>query len=160
MKFFPAGWIACLALSLPGRAEVNLPSGFAQVQLANNLSLPVAFDIAPDGRAFIVEQRGRIMVVAAEGGPATVFANLSVDLRVNLDYTAERGLTGIALDPDFASNGHIFLYYAAALPQPHNRLSRVTAQGNTMMPRLRGGPARSYTDIHSQGVDGYSIRRR
>src|SRR5439155_23541265 len=50
---------------------------------------------------------------------------------VNVDNRGERGLLGIAFDPDFASNNRVYLYYTASTPQAHNRLSRFTANGDT-----------------------------
>ena len=37
---------------------------------------------------------------------------------------------GIALDPQFASNGFIYCYYTATTPATHNRVSRFTADPN------------------------------
>jgi glucose/arabinose dehydrogenase len=43
---------------------------------------------------------------------------------------SERGLTGIVLDPNFASNHYVYLYYTAPTPTIHSRLSRFTADGD------------------------------
>ena len=42
----------------------------------------------------------------------------------------ERGLAGVVLDPSFATNHYIYLYYTATTPTIHSRLSRFTANGD------------------------------
>ena len=37
------------------------------------------------------------------------------------------GALGITPDPDFASNGFVYVYYTTAAPSVHNRVSRFTA---------------------------------
>ncbi len=51
-----------------------------------------------------------------------------VSLTVN--STGERGLLGIAFDPNFASNQFVYLFYTATTPSIHNRISRFTANGD------------------------------
>jgi len=97
------------------------------VQLvAAGLRAPWAVDLAPDGRLFVTERAGRVRVVQLGPGGglraeawATVPASTSVD--------GEKGLLGIALDPDFASNGFVYLYYSYAAPggATRNKLVRM-----------------------------------
>src|SRR5204862_1885066 len=42
----------------------------------------------------------------------------------------ERGLLGIAFDPDFDTNHYVYVYYTATTPAVHNRVSRLTANGD------------------------------
>jgi len=84
------------------------------VQLvASGLRAPWAVDLAPDGRLFVTERAGRVRIVQLGPGGglradpwATVPASTSAD--------GEKGLLGIALDPSFASNGFVYLYYSYA----------------------------------------------
>src|SRR5262249_52730106 len=46
----------------------------------------------------------------------------------------ERGLLGITLDPDFDNNHYVYVYYSASSPTGHNRVSRLTADGDKMLP--------------------------
>ena len=48
-------------------------------------------------------------------------------LSVTVDSVGERGLLGVAFDPNFATNGYIYAYYTATSPTTHNRVSRFTA---------------------------------
>ena len=54
----------------------------------------------------------------------TPFVSLTVD------SSGERGLLGVAFDPNFASNQFVYVYYTATTPTIHNRVSRFTANGN------------------------------
>ncbi|HEY6122106.1 MAG TPA: PQQ-dependent sugar dehydrogenase, partial [Pyrinomonadaceae bacterium] len=45
----------------------------------------------------------------------------------------ERGLLGIAFDPNFSSNQFIYVYYTATTPAIHNRVSRFTANGDVVV---------------------------
>jgi glucose/arabinose dehydrogenase len=42
----------------------------------------------------------------------------------------ERGLLGIAFDPDFKTNNYLYLYYTTTTPHLHNRISRFTLDGD------------------------------
>lgn len=105
----------------------TFPSGFSQVQVVGGLSNPTVFAFAPDGRIFIAEQGGRLRVVKNGALLATPFVQLSVNA------SGERGLIGIVLDPNFATNGYIYLYYTVPTGTIHNRVSRFTANGDVAL---------------------------
>jgi glucose/arabinose dehydrogenase len=90
------------------------PAIVENVQLvASGLEAPWSVALAPDGRLFVTERPGRVRIVrfgAGGGLDARPWATLPA--RANPD--AERGLLGIALDPDFARNGYVYLYYSYA----------------------------------------------
>ena len=111
-----------------------VPAGFTHSQIAANLTGPAALDVAPDGRVFFAEQSGRIRIVQNDQLLATPFA----DLTAITDGTGERGMLGITLDPNFASNRHVYVYYSAKSPASHNRLSRLTADPNNPNQMLAG----------------------
>lgn len=103
------------------------PAVVENVQLvAAGLRAPWAIDLAPDGRLFVTERAGRVRVVQlGQGGGlrpdpwATVPASTSND--------GEKGLLGLALDPDFASNRFVYIYYsyAASGGATRNKLVRM-----------------------------------
>ncbi len=105
---------------------VTLPNGFTESVFAAGLTAPTAMAVAPDGRVFVAEQGGNLRVV--QNG--TVLASPFVSL--NVDSTGERGLLGVTVDPNFATNGFVYVYYTVpgAGGSPHNRVSRFTANGN------------------------------
>ncbi|MFC0503485.1 ThuA domain-containing protein [Micromonospora costi] len=103
-------------------------ASFEKVTLDSNTSNPMELDVAPDGRVFYVERDGRVQIVKPDTG-STVTA---VDLDV---FTGnEDGLIGIRLDPDFATNNWVYLYYAPNDGVARNLLSRFTVTGDTIDP--------------------------
>ena len=81
--------------------------------IAGGLVAPWAMDLAPDGRLFVTERVGRVRVVqlgAGGGLRPDAWATLGVSQRAG----SEKGLLGIALDPDFAHTGFVYLYYSYA----------------------------------------------
>ena len=51
-------------------------------------------------------------------------------LTVTVSSSGERGLLGVAFDPNFAVNQYVYVYYTATSPAVHNRVSRFTASGD------------------------------
>lgn len=102
-----------------------LPPGFFETQIGSTLGgSPTAMDFAPDGRIFVCLQGGQLRVIKNGGLLTTPFVSLTVD------SSGERGLLGIAFDPDFASNQFVYLYYTVPGTPAHNRVSRFTADGD------------------------------
>ena len=85
------------------------------------LSSATALAQAPDGRLFVTQQGGDLRVVKNSTLLTAPFLSLSVD------PAGERGLLGVALHPNFASNGWLYVYYTTASGGTHNRISRFTA---------------------------------
>lgn len=116
--------LVCLALAGSTAHAATLPSGFSETQVATGLVSPTAMQFAPDGRLFVSEQGGRLRVVKDGALLAAPF------LTVIANSSGERGLLGIAFDPAFSSNHFVYVYYTAASPAIHNRVSRFTANGD------------------------------
>jgi glucose/arabinose dehydrogenase len=115
-------------LSLPATAA-TLPAGFTETQVGGNLSgSPTAMAFAPDGRLFVCQQGGQLRVIKNGSLLSTPFVGLTVD------SSGERGLLGIAFDPNFATNHYVYVYYTVATSPIHNRVSRFTAAGDTATP--------------------------
>ena len=105
-------------------AAATLPANFTESSLATGLASPTAMEFAPDGRLFVAEQGGRLRVIKNNALLPTPFVTLTVE------SSGERGLLGIAFDPGFATNHWIYVYYTATTPSVHNRVSRLTANGD------------------------------
>ena len=99
------------ALAAPASA-LELPAGFDVRQLAAGLDLPTAAVVAPDGRVFVTEKNGRLMVAEPDDPKVRVAA----DLTAQVNSHADRGLLGLALDADFAANRRLYLLYVAEAP--------------------------------------------
>lgn len=102
----------------------TVPTGFTDTLVAGNLTNATAMAIAPDGRIFVCLQQGSLRVVKNGALLPTPFLNVTVDA------SGERGLLGVALDPNFATNNFVYIYYTATTPAIHNRVSRFTANGD------------------------------
>ncbi|MCO8271636.1 ThuA domain-containing protein [Actinoplanes sp. TRM 88003] len=104
----------------------SLTSSFEKVSLDANTSNPMELDIAKDGRVFYVERDGRVQIIKPDTGRTVTAVDLDV-------FTGnEDGLIGIRLDPDFATNGWVYLYYARNDGIARNLLSRFTVTGDTI----------------------------
>ena len=108
-----------------------LPDGFGLSLLTENLTLPTALQEAPDGRLFVTEKGGAVRVVKPNG---TLVATPAITLDVETE--SERGLLGITIDPNFATNRFVYVYYTVPPATPegnaHNRISRFTMVGDTI----------------------------
>src|SRR5687767_3266616 len=111
-----------------GAQAATLPAGFTESLIASGLNNPTAMQFAPDGRLFVCEQGGRLRVIKNGSLLSTPF------LTVTVSSSGERGLLGVAFDPDFAVNQFVYIYYTATTPAIHNRVSRFTANGDTAVP--------------------------
>ncbi|MBX9244969.1 PQQ-dependent sugar dehydrogenase [Actinotalea ferrariae] len=112
-RLVPVVVLALLApLSLlPGAAPAaaaTVPAGFTDT-LVTSVPAPTSLAFTPDGRMLIATQRGQLRVQTAAG---TLLASPAIDLGPRLCTNAERGLLGVATDPDPATRA-IYLFYTA-----------------------------------------------
>ena len=100
-----------------------LAPGFTQTQLAGGLKNPVVIAFAPNGDIWIGEK----------GGAIKVFHNGAVQpnpvVTLTVDSVSELGLLGLAFDPNFSSNGFIYVSYVTA--NAFSRVSRFTVVNGT-----------------------------
>jgi glucose/arabinose dehydrogenase len=102
-------WMAGLVLAGSLHAQSLVDSNLTyDTVVSSGLSFPIAMaflDPSDPTRFFVIEKNsGRVKLVQNGAVVSTV-----LDLPVN--NASERGLLGIALHPDFATNGHVYLYY-------------------------------------------------
>lgn len=131
--------LVCLFLSVslamfvptPARAARNaLPAGFTRVELGAGLNEPTAVAFVGN-KMFVTEKGGAIRVVRANG----VLRNQPLHT-LNVNAESERGLLGIALDPNYSTNRFIYVYYTTApgaknySGSPENRVSRLRKRKN------------------------------
>ncbi|MHC4990772.1 MAG: PQQ-dependent sugar dehydrogenase [Planctomycetota bacterium] len=83
------------------------PAGFMEEIVVTGLDLPVGLAFLPDGRMVIWDKRGRVRL--AHNGVVQNPPLLDLSQEVNTYWT--RGMTGLAIDPDFQSNGYVYLLY-------------------------------------------------
>ena len=131
------GWFGCFFLlpSLVQAQTLSDPSLEVRV-LASGLSQPTGMRfLGNDPSNFFAIEKGSGRVQHVVGG----MISTALDLSVN--SASERGLLGIALHPDFATNGHTYLYYSRSSTGldtttqsqwSGNRLSRFTWDGSSL----------------------------
>src|SRR5688572_850198 len=118
--------IISLFISTATKTQVFTAPGFNQVLVANGISNPTVMAFAPDGRLFVAQQTGALRII--QNG--VLLGTPAITLTVN--SSGERGLLGIAFDPDFTNNQFIYLYYTLSSAS-NNRISRFTMSGNTIV---------------------------
>lgn len=105
---FACAAVGATLFAPPAVADPALLPGFQDEIVFDGLDQPTNFRFAPDGRVFVAEKAGRILVYDGlddlDGEPE-VFADLSGDVY----SSGDRGLLGLALDPDF-DNGRPYVY--------------------------------------------------
>ncbi len=108
-------------------AGCALAAPIERLVVAENLRDPMELAVAPDGDLYVVEREGRVLRVNPETGGMFVIGEVPVTAlrgtHRNSDYAREDGLLGIALDPGFAKNQTLYLYYSHPV-EILNRLSR------------------------------------
>ncbi len=114
-----------IVLSLIGAAAASkVPEGFTEKEVAQGVSSPAGIAIAPDGRVFFGEQEGTVRVLKNN----ILLSDAALSLKI--DFKEERGLLGVALDPEFPASPYLYVYYTALSPASHNRLSRFPVTGD------------------------------
>ena len=117
-----------MLFTLQAQAETS----FKVTTLTDGLEYPWSIAVAPDGRLLVTERPGRLRIIDPATGKAQTVGGLP-DIRVQ----SEAGLMGMALDPDFATNGQLYLCYSTgAMLRAGNRLSRFTLQDNALQDEL------------------------
>ena len=126
-----------------------VPNGFEDVPVAD-VPVPTALAFAPDGLLLVSSKSGQVWVVNGEGQ-----RSMALDLRDpngdgdesdgELCVNEARGLLGVAVDPQFETAGHNFVYLFhnykkfgnCSLNQnnsPVNRVSRFVMEGDEIDP--------------------------
>ncbi len=164
-------------------SAANLPTGFIDEVVYGGLLAPRAFTFLPDGRVLAVERGSAAAPTDINLASIRVFKNGALlpdrAYTVNTCGDSERGLLGITADPDFATNGYIYIYYTRQATSgpicglhtftngnnngPRNRISRLTMSGDLVAPGseqvlidsiVTDGGNHNAGDLHF-GVDGY-----
>jgi uncharacterized repeat protein (TIGR01451 family) len=106
-----------LALSLSARAAlaatVYKQPGFSETAVFTGLSSPTTVRFLPDGRVLVAEKSGLIKLFP---DIATNTYTVVADLRTLTHNFWDRGLLGLAVDPNFASNNFIYVLYTFDAP--------------------------------------------
>ncbi|MBB2988248.1 PQQ-dependent sugar dehydrogenase [Terracoccus luteus] len=93
-------------------AEVPPDSAFQKVTLNDYPGEPIALAVLPDNRVLHTARGGEVRVHDPKTGRNVLAANIPVYLH------DEEGVQGIAVDPNFASNHWVYVYYSPVLDTP------------------------------------------
>jgi len=120
---------------------ITLPPGFEAKEIVSGLKNPTDIAFSEDGRWFISELAGTVRVV--ENGK--LLKDPLLDISDHVSAFQDGGLLTVALDPDFQTNGYIYLLYAYRSPGTEisdpqtNRLTRLQLDpvtANFMTPQI------------------------
>ncbi|MDH3840351.1 MAG: PQQ-dependent sugar dehydrogenase [Chromatiales bacterium] len=107
MKTIIAAFVLSLVAAVSGNAQENLPF---DAQPVTSFDEPWALAFLPDGRMLVTEKKGRLWIVTQDGEKSPVRGVPDVD------YGGQGGMGDVALHPDYARNGLVYLSYAEAGP--------------------------------------------
>ena len=100
--------LACIAPMVPAYAQTVNDTNLVVTPYLTGLSSPTGMVFSGAGEGFVIEKAtGQVKRFA--GGVLTGAPVLDLPVVAN----SERGLLGIALDPNFGTNGHLYLYYSS-----------------------------------------------
>jgi glucose/arabinose dehydrogenase len=98
--------LVVLAFAAPAAHASVLPTGFQDTEVFTGLNEPTKLRFAPDGKVFIAERKGKILVYdSLSDSTPTLFADISEKAYDRGD----RGILGMALDPKF-DEGRPYVY--------------------------------------------------
>ncbi|GAA3009211.1 ThuA domain-containing protein [Streptosporangium longisporum] len=120
------GGVKWAAGAAPGDCGGTVAARFQKVTLDGAPDQPMELDVAADGRVFYISRSGKVNLIPAGGGGTRVIGTLPVYVG------GEDGGVGLALDPNFAANGWIYLNYSPAGGGEVNRVSRFTFNGTSL----------------------------
>jgi PKD repeat protein len=108
------GLLALAVVAVPfligvSASAATLPSGFQETVVLSGLTEPTAVRFSPDGRVFVIEKGGLVKVFDSLSDPTP---DVYADLRTNVHSYDDRGMLGLALDPNFPAVPNIFVSYA------------------------------------------------
>lgn len=103
-----------------------VPTGFTKTLLVSTLKKPVTFRIAPNGDIYIGQQNGQIFIYRNGAVLPTPVISLSTN------SNGELGLLGLEFDPNFATNGYLYISYTDI--NTFATLSRITVVNDIANP--------------------------
>src|SRR6218665_1673851 len=104
--FGALSFLAFLVLALSSAGARAAPEVTA-TPVASGLDHPWGLAFLPDGRMLVTERPGRLRIVTADGKLSAPLTGVPAVLARN-----QGGLLDVAIDPDFAANGMVYLTYS------------------------------------------------
>jgi glucose/arabinose dehydrogenase/PKD repeat protein len=104
--------LTCMTLAIASES-LALPPGFTEEVVLSGLLEPTAVAFSPDGRVFVAEKSGLIMVFP---GLYSTTPSIFADLRTQVHNFWDRGLLGLALHPNFPATPYVYVLYTHDAP--------------------------------------------
>jgi glucose/arabinose dehydrogenase len=89
-------------------SAANPPPGFTDTPIFTNIDQPTSFRFGPEGRVFVAEKTGDILVYESLADP---IPEVFDDLQIPVYDTGDRGLLAIELDPEFPVKPYVYALY-------------------------------------------------
>jgi glucose/arabinose dehydrogenase len=96
----------CVLVVAGAQAQSDLPF---EIEAVTSFDEPWALAFLPDGRMLVTEKKGNLLIVTQAGQKFRPVSGVP-----NVDYGGQGGLGDVALHPDFAENGLVYLSYVEA----------------------------------------------
>ncbi|HEX4950203.1 MAG TPA: NPCBM/NEW2 domain-containing protein [Blastocatellia bacterium] len=119
--------------SSPQAQNFSAPGFSTQVVTTLPAYKPVGLTFAPDGRMFIWQENGIVRIF--KNGVLLPTPFLDISSRVNI--VGDRGLLGLVLDPNFVTNGYVYLFYTYEPTGNPNEIGAKTGR----VTRVKADPA-------------------
>ena len=139
LSIAPAGLVVALLLAaVPALAQPVVPPGFEIDLITTGVLGPVSLAPLPDKRVLVSQRfQGKLRIIKDD----VLLAKPVADFDIN--GCRERGLIGVAIDPDFETNRWVYCFYSkSSLPGQDtaiasniidNRVVRITLDADTML---------------------------
>jgi cytochrome c len=105
---------------------------FTRVVLAEKLDEPIELAVLPGERVLFIERHGYVNLYTPSDARVHRIATIPVSTKYADSSQAEDGLLGLAADPNFATNGWVYMYFSPAGPEAKNVLARFTMSGDSL----------------------------
>ena len=109
---------------------------FTKVVLAEKLNEPLEMAVLPDERVVLIERHGAVKIYSPTTKQLSTIATIPVSTKYKdkegNETEAEDGLLGVNIDPNFARNHWVYLYYSDP-GASRNILTRYELKGNELV---------------------------
>ena len=108
-----AAAVLLLAVTTAALATSFKQAGFSETAVFTGLTNPTVVRFLPDGRVLVAEKSGLLKIFP---NLTTNTFTVVADLRTEVHNFWDRGLLGLAIDPNFASNNFVYVLYSYDAP--------------------------------------------
>src|SRR6185295_14201358 len=107
-RAFAVAVVALAALSVRAQSA-TLPQGFQETVVISGRTEPTAVRFASNGDVFVAEKSGLVWLYEGVSDPSPIRV---LDLRAEVHNYWDRGLLGLAIDPNYPANPYLYVLYA------------------------------------------------